>query len=148
MNEDELVFIDEKKSVPWNYVNRVEKELGTNNDYQYITINPLLPRSYKEVVIVLSRASNHSRVALLIDDDEEYVAFMLVVDDDCIPFLLEDLDEIKMPTKCIYKVYKNTELANSNPENGELQEFIQTTVIPELNNEISSWTVFPTFDND
>lgn len=140
--DDNLLLIDEDKSLQWNYVNRVEKELAICNEYHKITMNPLLPDSYKEVVIVLSKASNHSRVALLIDDDEEYVAFMLVVDSEAIPFLLEDLEQIKTPVNCIYKVFRNDELAKSNVSEGKLQEFMESTVIPDLNTNIDSWQHF------
>ncbi len=142
MNDDDLVLIDECKSLQWNYVNRVERELSLNNDYQSITMNPLLPRSYKDVVMCLSRACNHSRVSLLIDDNEEFVAFMLVVDADCIPFLLEGLDDVVMPMKCVYKVFKDDLLAKSTVEDGMLQEFIYSTVIPDLNSDFGSWKKF------
>ena len=145
MNEDDLVLINDARSIQWNYVNRVEKELYLNNEYESIVINPLLPKSYKEVIMVISKACNHSRVALLMDEDENYVAFMIVVDEECIPFLLEDLEDIKTPTNCIYKVYYNTELANSTSEEGLLQEFIASTVIPDLNNDVESWNRFKQF---
>jgi len=139
---DDLIYIDEDKSVQWNYVNRVEKELATCNDYTKITSNPLLPQSYKDVVMILSRACNHSRVALLIDDDEQYVAYMIVVDEDCIPFLLEPLDDVEMAMNCIYKVFTDTKLALSKSADGNIQEFIQDTVIPDLNSDIGSWKHF------
>lgn len=142
MNEEDLVLLDETKSIQWNYVNRVEKELSLNNDYKKIIINPLLPKSYREVVTILSKACNHSRVALLIDEDETYVAFMLLVDEECIPFLLEDLENINVPTQCIYKVFYNTELAISKVDDGLLGEFIKDTVIPDLNENIISWSSF------
>ena len=145
MNEDDLVLINDARSIQWNYVNRVEKELYLNNEYESIVINPLLPKSYKEVIMVISKACNHSRVALLMDEDENYVAFMIVVDEECIPFLLQDLEDIKTPTNCIYKVYYNTELANSTSEEGLLQEFIASTVIPDLNNDVESWNRFKQF---
>ena len=44
MEEDDLVLIDECKSVQWNYVNRVERELELCNDYASIAVNPLLPQ--------------------------------------------------------------------------------------------------------
>ena len=142
MNDDELVLIDEDRSVQWNYVNRVERELAINSDYNSIPTNPLLPKSYKEVVMTIARACNHSRVALLIDEDESYVAFMLVVDEDCIPFMLEPLADIQVPTNCIYKVFTNTQLASSGSEDGLLREFLGETVIPDLNNNIESWKSF------
>lgn len=142
MNDDDLVLIDESKSLQWNYVNRVEKELSLNRDYNMITINPLLPRSYKEVVMTLAKCCNHSRVALLIDDEENYVAFMLVVEEDYLPFLLEPLDDIETPTDCVYKVFPNSELALSTTEDGSLQDFIADTVIPDLNNDFDSWNRF------
>ena len=142
MKDEDLLLIDENRSNQWNYVNRVERELNTNNQYPMVTMNPLLPKSYKDVVMVLAKACNHSRVALLIDDDEEYVAFMLVVEEDCIPFLLESLDNIETPTTCIYKVYRNTKLAMSHSSEGLLSEFISSTVIPDLNNHLDSWNKF------
>ncbi len=142
MNDDDLVLIDESKSLQWNYVNRVEGELSLNNDYNKITINPMLPRSYKEVVMTLAKCCNHSRVALLIDDEERYVAFMLVVEENYLPFLLEPLDDIVTPARCVYKVFPNTELALSTTDDGSLQDFIAGTVIPDLNSNFDSWIAF------
>lgn len=142
MNDEDLVLIDSARSLQWNYVNRVERELNTNNQYPMVTMNPLLPKSYKEVVMTLAKSCNHSRVALLIDDNEEYVAFMLVVEEDYIPFLLEGMEDIIVPTKCIFKVFPNNELALSKTEEGMLHDFISTTVIPDLNSNIESWIPF------
>lgn len=142
MNDDDLVLIDETRSVQWNYVNRVERELASNNQYQYITMNPLLPRSYKEIMMIVSKACNHSRVALLIDNEENYVAFMMVLEEDYIPFLLDGLDDVETPTRCVYKVFPNTELACSSTDSGELRKFIESVVIPDLNGNFDSWKPF------
>lgn len=142
MDDNKLVLVDEDRSLQWNYVNRVERELAINSDYTTIPTNPLLPESYKEVVMILARACNHSRIALLIDEDESYVAFMMVVDEDCIPFMLEPLEEVCVPTNCIYKVYTDDKLASSSSEDGLLREFLGDTVIPDLNNNIESWKSF------
>lgn len=142
MDADDLVLIDESKSLQWNYVRRVEKELSSCNDYKMIALNSLLPRSYREVVMILSRACNHSRVALLIDEDEQYVAFMIVVDDDCIPFLLDDLKDVVTPTVCVYKVFTDSVLACSCEDDAVLQDFISDTVISDLNYNFDSWSHF------
>lgn len=142
MDDEDLVLVDESKSVPWNYVNRVEMELATNSSYRKVTLNPLMPRSYKEVVMTVSKACNHSRVGLLIDDEERYVAFMIIVDEDCIPFLLDDLENIETPMNAVYKVFYNTKIAGSSPSEGLLQNYMSEVVIPNLNNSFDSWNSF------
>ena len=65
---DDLLLVDEDKSVAWNYVTRVDKELEQSNDSGSVLLNPLIPSSYKQVIGVLSRSCNFSRTALLMDD--------------------------------------------------------------------------------
>lgn len=142
MDDDDLILVDDSRSLQWNYVNRVERELSSCNDYRMIMVNSLLPRSYREVVMVLARACNHSRVALLIDEDEKYVAFMLVVDEDCVPFLLDGLGDIVTPITCVYKVFFDSVLACSGEGDGCLHDFIEDVVIPDLNENFESWKCF------
>ena len=142
MNEDELILMDVDKSLVWNYVHRVENELLISNKYQAITMNNLLPRSYKEVVMTLAKACDHSRVALLIDDAESYVAFMLLVEENYVPFLLEGLDDIVTPVPAVYKVFVDEALSKCSSGDGALEEFITYTVIPDLNDDFESWVHF------
>lgn len=148
MNDEDLILVDDTKSVQWNYVERVDIELKHGNTSSSITMNPMLPKSYKEVIMVLTKACNHSRVALLIDDAENYVAFALIVDGDCIPFLLDPLDDITTPMTAVYKVFTEDELAKSKVSEGLLQDYIQDTVIPDLNRNFDSWKPFIVVDND
>ena len=139
---DDLLLVDEDKSVAWNYVTRVDKELEQSNDSDSVLLNPLIPSSYKQVIGVLSRSCNFSRTALLMDDSESFVAFMLVVDEECIPFMLDELDDIVMPMRSVYKVFFDTTVATSVLGNGVLEEFIANVVLPDLNDNFDSWVEF------
>ena len=116
MKDDNLVLVDQNKSIPWNYVNRVNKELSLNNSHESVLINSLISNSYKDVVRIISKACNYSRIALLLDNYEEYVAFMLVMDENYTPFMLDELDDIITPMKAVYKLFPNTKVATSHDE--------------------------------
>jgi len=147
MKDDNLVLVDQNKSIPWNYVNRINKELSLNNSHESVLINSLIPNSYKDVVRIISKACNYSCIALLLDNYEEYVAFMLVVDENYIPFMLDELDDIITPMKAVYKVFPNTKVATSHDEDNILMDFISDTVIPDLDDNFDTWTHF-VYDND
>lgn len=148
MNEEDLVFLDKNKSISWNYVNRVDKELSLNKSHESAMLNPLMPKSYKDVIMIMSRACNYSRVALLLDDDEEYVAFMLVVDDEYVPFMLEGLADVVTPMDAVYKVFSDTDVATSHVGDVLLTNFIAETVIPDLNENFNSWSHFKTLEEN
>lgn len=140
--KDNLLLLNDAKSLQWNYVNRVDLELSQSQSAANVMVNKLLPDSYKEVVMLLSRACNFSRVALLLSEDERYVAFALIVDEDYIPFMLDELVGVVVPCPCVFKVFPDSVVARGGTGDGVVESFLEDVVIPDLNTNFASWKSF------
>ena len=141
ISDEELLIVDDKHSNEWNYVERVEHELAFCDDFKSVLVNKCLPRSYKEVLGVVGRGSNSSRTSLLLDDTESTVAFVVVVDEEAIPFMLDCMEDVFVPVNAVFKVFYDDDVAFSK-DNVLLNEFILDTVIPDLNENILLWNKF------
>lgn len=143
ITDEDLLIKDYDRSLEWNYVDRVEYELGFCDDYNSVLGNKCLPLSYKEILAVVSRGSNSSRTSLLLDDDELVVAFVIVVDEDAIPFMLDCLEDVFVPINAVFKVFYDNDVAFCK-EDDKINTFIQDVVIPDLNMDDGSWKCFKT----
>jgi len=142
MEKDDLLLIDENKSVAWNYVSRIDYELEYNHSAQSVLLNNLIPYSYRKVIGIITKACNFSRTALLLNDEEDLVAFTIIVDDSCLPFLLDELDDVVTPMMAVYKIFYENDLARVSEDDKSLSDFIANTVIEDINNNFESWKSF------